>query len=40
MNNINTDNNKLTCLFSPIFNQQIKGKVDYIYNNSVIIILL
>ena len=28
--------NKETCLFSPIFNQQIKGKVDYIYNNSVI----
>ena len=28
---------KETCLFSPIFNQQIKGKVDYIYSNSVII---
>jgi len=27
---------KETCLFSPIFNQQIKGKVDYIYSNSVI----
>jgi FkbM family methyltransferase len=26
-----------TCLFSPVFNQKIKGKVDYIYNNSVII---
>ena len=29
-------NSKETCLFSPIFNQQIKGKVDYIYNNSII----
>lgn len=38
MNNINIDNSsKETCLFSPIFNQQIKGKVDYIYNNTVII---
>jgi FkbM family methyltransferase len=38
MNNINIDNSiKETSLFSPIFNQQIKGKVDYIYNNSVII---
>jgi FkbM family methyltransferase len=29
-------NSNETCLFSPIFNQQIKGKVDYIYSNSVI----
>jgi len=29
-------NNKETCLFSPIFNQCIKGKVDYIYKNSII----
>jgi len=28
---------KSTCLYSPIFNQLIKGKMDYIYNNSVII---
>ena len=28
---------KETCLFSPIFNQQIKGKMDYIYNHSVMI---
>ena len=28
--------NKETCLFSPIFNQQIKGKMDYIYNHSII----
>ena len=31
-----TSNRNETCLFSPIFNQQIKGKVDYIYSNSVI----
>ena len=37
MNNINADSSKVMCLFSPIFNQQIKGKADYIYNNSVII---
>ena len=36
MNNINTDNSKETCLFSQVFNQEIKGKSDYIYNNSVI----
>jgi FkbM family methyltransferase len=29
-------NDKETCLFSPIFNQCIKGKLDYIYKNSVI----
>lgn len=29
-------NNKETCLFSPIFNQCIKGKVDYIYKSSII----
>ena len=27
---------KNTCLYSPIFGQLIKGKMDYIYNNSVI----
>lgn len=28
---------KNTCLYSPIFGQLIKGKMDFIYNNSVII---
>ena len=27
---------KEACLFSPVYNQLIKGKVDYIYNNSII----
>ena len=31
-----TDNNNVKCLFSQVFNQKIKGKPDYIYNNSVI----
>jgi FkbM family methyltransferase len=30
------DNNNIKCLFSQVFNQKIKGKSDYIYNNSVI----
>lgn len=34
MNHIDS---KETCLFSPIFNQQIKGKMDYVYNHSVLI---
>ena len=33
---IDTDNNTVNCLFSQVFNQEIKGKADYIYNNSVI----
>ena len=31
----NYTSEKEACLFSPIFNQLIKGKVDYIYNNSI-----
>ena len=33
----NYTSEKEACLFSPVYNQLIKGKVDYIYNNSVIV---